>query len=126
MKILLAETDLNIRYGLKIFSEQIEAAKIIGEATNGRELLRYADEICPDVLLISRGFPGLEDKNLLEIVLQFCPRLVIIVLNINLPDSSLEIPDIPNGNIILIQKPHQLYEVLQKILKNPEEMKRRQ
>ena len=125
MKILLAETDPNIRYGLKILSEQIEAAKIIGEAADSCELLRYANITCPDVLLISHGFPGLEDKNLLEIVLELCPRLVIIVLNINPPDSSLEMRNIPNGNIILIQKPHQLYEVLQKILKNPEKMKRR-
>lgn len=114
MKILLAESDPNIRYGLNILSEQLEDRLIMGEVTNSQELLRCVCASCPDVLLVSQNFPGLGAGDLLEELHQICPQLLIIVLNVNPQGKAIQLPDHPANRIKVVQNPEQLYSLLEK------------
>lgn len=115
MKILIAETDPNIRYGLNIITEQVEDRIIMGEATTQEELLRCMFASCPDVLLISQVFPGLDDGSLLVELQQVCPSLIIIVMMVNLPGKEMNLPTHTRSNVEIIQKPEQLFRLLNKI-----------
>jgi DNA-binding NarL/FixJ family response regulator len=112
MKILLAESDPNILYGLNILSEQLENRIIMGQATNSQELLRCVCTSCPDVLLVSQVFPGLEDGILLETILQICPQLTILVLNVNTTEKNPTLSTSPSRGIVFVQKPEHLLEIL--------------
>jgi DNA-binding NarL/FixJ family response regulator len=112
MKILLAESDPNILYGLNILSEQLEDRIIMGEATDSQELLRCVCISCPDILLISQVFPGLEDGILLETILQICPQLTILVLNVNTTERTPTLSASPDRGIVFVQKPENLLEIL--------------
>ena len=115
MKILIAETDPNIRYGLTILSEQVADRIITDEATNSQELLGCVCASCPDVLLISRVFPGFDEGNILVDLQRICPSLIIIVMTVNLPGKVIEMPAHIESNIEVIQKPEQLFDLLKRI-----------
>jgi DNA-binding NarL/FixJ family response regulator len=115
MKILIAETDPNIRYGLNLLLEQVEDRIVMDEVTNKQELFGRVYAACPDVLLISQIFPGLDNGRLLEELHQFCPSLTIVVLNASLPGKEIKLPAHIGRNIEVIQKPEQLFNLLIKI-----------
>ncbi len=114
MKILLAESDPNIRYGLSILSEQLAEKIVMEEATDSHELLHTICTSCPDVLLISQKFLGLHGGNLLAELHQICHQLLIIILSINSPGIAVQLPDNPSNHIKVVQKPEQLYALLEK------------
>jgi DNA-binding NarL/FixJ family response regulator len=57
IKILLVEDHLLTRIGLKTVIERIADFKVIGEAENGEEAIRKAEELRPDVILMDVGMP---------------------------------------------------------------------
>ena len=99
MKILIGETDPNIRYGLNLLLEQVEDRITMDEVTNSQELLRCVKASSPDVLLISQVFPGLDNGGLLEELQQVCPNLTIIVMKVNPTMKEIEMPAHFNLNL---------------------------
>ena len=115
MKILIGETDPNIRYGLNLLLEQVEDRITMDEVTNSQELLRCVKASSPDVLLISQVFPGLDNGGLLEELQQVCPNLTIIVMKVNPTMKEIEMPAHIKRKIEVIQKPEQLSSLIIKI-----------
>lgn len=115
MKILIAETNPNILYGLNIISEQVEDRVIMGEAADRQELFRCVYASCPDVLLISDVFLRLNKGDLLEELQQICPSLIIIIMEVNLPGKEIKLPAHSRNNIEIVQSPEQLFHTLNKI-----------
>jgi DNA-binding NarL/FixJ family response regulator len=60
VRILLADDHAVVRAGIRALLEQEPDLTVIGEAGNGTEALRMAEELRPDVLLLDMEMPGLQ------------------------------------------------------------------
>jgi DNA-binding NarL/FixJ family response regulator len=58
-RVLIAEDHPAVRAGIRSLLETASDIVIVGEAGNGRDALRLAREICPDILLLDIEMPGL-------------------------------------------------------------------
>jgi two-component system, NarL family, response regulator LiaR len=59
-RLLLCDDHAMFRQGLRSILESEEGFRVIGEAANGREAVRYALETRPDVILMDIQMPELD------------------------------------------------------------------
>lgn len=60
IRVFLADDHPVTREGIKKIVEQAGDIELIGEAADGKEALRLADELKPDVLLLDMEMPGMK------------------------------------------------------------------
>ncbi len=60
MRILLADSQPNSRYALRLILEEQKEFEIVGEATNDTEAIRMAKEFNPDIVLMEVKFPDFD------------------------------------------------------------------
>jgi DNA-binding NarL/FixJ family response regulator len=81
MRILLADNQPKVRFGLRVLLERQPGLKVAGEATSAEELLAQTETTCPDLLLLDWELPGLAGGDLLSALRAVCPDLFVIVLS---------------------------------------------
>lgn len=81
MRILLADSQPKVRFGLRVLLERQPGLKVAGEATNAEELLAQIEADCPDLVLLGWGLPGLAKADLLSALRRVCPNLFVIALS---------------------------------------------
>ena len=80
MRILLADGESNVRYGLRVLLEELSEFEVVEEAADAEELLAQINAACPDLVLLSWGSPGLAGADLLPALRSVCDDLYVIVL----------------------------------------------
>jgi DNA-binding NarL/FixJ family response regulator len=85
-RILLADDHLVVREGLRSL---LEAAgfKIVGEARDGREALKLARVLEPEVTVMDIGMPGLNGVDACRELLREVPEMRIILLTVHGEDA---------------------------------------
>lgn len=81
MRILLADNRSRVRFALRSLLEEQSGLKIVGEATDSKELLTQAEAVCPDLVLIDWDLPGMATIDLLPALQKTCPDLQVITLS---------------------------------------------
>jgi len=81
MRILLADDESNVRYGLRVLLEERTELEVVGEAADANDLLARLEEDCPDLLLLNWGLPGRQSADLLPTTRRVCHDLYVIVLS---------------------------------------------
>jgi DNA-binding NarL/FixJ family response regulator len=81
MRILLADGESNVRYGLRVLLEERPEFEVVGEAADAEDLLAQIETACPDLVLLSWGLPGLAGADLLPILRGVCDDVYVIVLS---------------------------------------------
>jgi DNA-binding NarL/FixJ family response regulator len=92
MRILLADQESNVRYGLRALLEERSCGEVVGEAADAGELLAQIAVSCPDLLLLSWGLPGRAGADLLSALHAACDDLYVIALS-GRPEAREEILD---------------------------------
>jgi len=59
IRILIADDHGIVRKGLRLQLEQNTDFEVVGEATEGREAVRMAEELLPDVVIMNIPMPNL-------------------------------------------------------------------
>jgi len=83
IRIILADDHAVMRRGLRLVLEQQEDFEVIGEAADGREAVRLAESLKPDVAVLDITMPNL---NGIEAAFQISakePRVAIVVLSMH-------------------------------------------
>lgn len=79
IRVLLADDHALFRQGLRSLLES-EGLRVIGEAVNGREAVRYAAETHPDVILMDIQMPELDGVKATQSILEIDPAARVIIL----------------------------------------------
>jgi len=84
-RILLADDHEIVRQGLRLLLQR-EGFEVIGEAANGQDAIRLAEENCPDVAVLDYGMPLLNGIGAAREIRQACPRTKTILLTMHTDD----------------------------------------
>ena len=82
LHILLADDHLIVRQGLKVLLER-EGFNVVGEACDGREAVRLAQELSPDIALLDLTMPMLNGVDAGRAILQTSPKTKVVLLTMH-------------------------------------------
>ena len=88
LHILLADDHLIVRQGMKVLLER-EGFTVVGEASDGREAARLAQELCPDIALLDLTMPLLNGIDAGRAILQTSPKTKIVLLTMHTEDHHV-------------------------------------
>jgi two-component system response regulator NreC len=87
VKILIADDHGIVRMGLKLLLDRASDIQVVGEAADGRESVRLARELKPDVVIIDIGMPLLNGLDAAAQIVRDDERIGIIVLSMHSHES---------------------------------------
>lgn len=89
VRILIADDHGIVRKGLRLQLEQHDDFEVVGEASDGREAVRAADELKPDVVIMDIAMPNLNGIQAATQLVKRNPQLGIIMLSMHSDESYL-------------------------------------
>ena len=81
-KIVIAEDHTILREGLKALLSSITELEVIGEAEDGREAVRSASELKPDLMLMDLSMPRMNGIEAIKEIKKQHPEIKILVLTV--------------------------------------------
>lgn len=88
IQILLADDHSIVRQGLKALLER-EGFKVVGEASDGREAIRLAQDLHPDVAVLDLALPSVNGPEAAQEILKVSPRTRTILLTMSTEDHHV-------------------------------------
>jgi len=84
MKVLLVDDHAIVRQGLRSLLENKAKVNVIAEASEGREAVKLAAELSPDLVIMDIAMPGLNGlEALLQMkMLQHTPKVIILSMHV--------------------------------------------
>jgi DNA-binding NarL/FixJ family response regulator len=78
--VLVAEDQKGMRELVKLLLAEEEGIDVVGEATDGKEVLRQVNELHPDIVVLDLGLPELDGEVVLSELRRqdFASRVVIL------------------------------------------------
>ena len=80
LRILIVDDHALVREGLKRLIHEQPDMLVVGEAGDGHEALRVAEECLPDVALVDIWMPGLDGARVTQEITDACPQVKVIAL----------------------------------------------
>ncbi|HEX7177843.1 MAG TPA: response regulator transcription factor [Pyrinomonadaceae bacterium] len=80
VRVLIAEDHVTMREGLKLILENEPDLEVVGEAADGREALRLARQLLPDVALMDISMPGWGGLQATRGLQETCPQVRVLAL----------------------------------------------
>jgi DNA-binding NarL/FixJ family response regulator len=89
IRIILADDHGIVRKGLRFVLEQEPAMEVVGEAGDGREAIRLAEELKPDVVVMDIAMPNLNGIDATAQIVKREPRAGVIILSVHSDESYI-------------------------------------
>lgn len=89
IRLLIADDHAAFRDGLRSLIALNPNVSIVGEARDGKEAVRQATELQPDVILMDLQMPGLNGIEAARQILEACPQIGILMLTMFEDDQSV-------------------------------------
>jgi RNA polymerase sigma factor (sigma-70 family) len=83
VRVLIADDHGIVRQGLRLQLEQHEEFEVVGEARDGREAVRLAEERGPDVVIIDIAMPNLNGIQATAQIVKRNPKVKVIILSMH-------------------------------------------
>lgn len=81
MRILLADDHTLVRAGIRALLERIPEVEVIAEASDGRDAVKLAESLHPDMVVIDVVMPTLNGLDAAARVLKASPQIKVIMLS---------------------------------------------
>ncbi|MFO8011950.1 MAG: response regulator transcription factor [Phycisphaerae bacterium] len=81
--VLLADDHKIVRDGLKALLEREDDMDVVGEADNGREAVRLARDLAPDIVIMDISMPDLNGMEATRQVCRRCPGTRVMALSVH-------------------------------------------
>jgi DNA-binding NarL/FixJ family response regulator len=88
--VLLAEDHGIVREGLRTLLELSEGFEVVGEASTGREAVKMANKLHPDVVVMDIAMPGLNGFEATRQILLSAPPTRVLVLSAHSDDEYVD------------------------------------
>ncbi|NEZ56545.1 DNA-binding response regulator [Leptolyngbyaceae cyanobacterium CCMR0081] len=89
IRLLLADDEDIIRYGLSAILQCEAAIEIVGEASNGQEAVEKAQQLKPDLVLMDIGMPMMDGVTATGKICQSVPDVKVLILTTSTEDQHL-------------------------------------
>jgi DNA-binding NarL/FixJ family response regulator len=89
IRILIADDHGIVRKGLRLQLEQHSDFEVVGEATEGREAVRMAEELAPDVVIMDIAMPNLNGIQATTQLIKKSPQIAVIILSMYSDETYL-------------------------------------
>ncbi|GAB3606013.1 response regulator transcription factor [Conyzicola nivalis] len=80
IRLLLVDDQALVRMGFRMLLEAEPGIRVVGEAANGTDALRLAEDLRPDVVLMDVRMPGLDGIATTRALLERSPQSRVIIL----------------------------------------------
>jgi len=81
IRVVLADDHAILREGVKLLLEAEPDIKVVGQASDGLEAVRLADELKPDLVLMDIQMPGVDGMEACERIARVAPAVRTLVLS---------------------------------------------
>ncbi|MEN8141502.1 MAG: response regulator transcription factor [Thermodesulfobacteriota bacterium] len=82
-RVVLADDHVLIRHGIKKIIEAEDSLAVIGQVSDGLELLDFIKRITPDIILLDISMPNLRGIEAIGEARKICPGVKIIILTMH-------------------------------------------
>jgi two-component system, NarL family, response regulator NreC len=89
IRVLIADDHGVMRKGLRLQLEQHEGIEVVGEAADGREAVKLAEELAPDVVMMDIGMPNLNGIEATAQIVKRNPKAGVIILSVHSDEEYL-------------------------------------
>ena len=89
IRILIADDHGLMRAGLRAVLEDEPAIEVVGEASNGEEVLHLTGELLPDIVLLDIGMPGIDGIEATRRLKKSYPQIQVLILTVYDEESLL-------------------------------------
>jgi DNA-binding NarL/FixJ family response regulator len=89
VRILIADDHGIVRTGLRLQIERNEAFEVIGEASDGREAVRLAELLTPDIVIMDIAMPNLNGIQAAAQIVKNQPSTGIIILSMHSDETYI-------------------------------------
>jgi RNA polymerase sigma factor (sigma-70 family) len=89
IRILIADDHGVMRKGLRLQLEQHEGLQVVGEASDGREAVKLAGELRPDLVIMDIGMPNLNGIEATAQIVKNHPGIGVIILSMHSDEEYL-------------------------------------
>lgn len=114
IKIILADDHKIVRQGLRTLLASEPDMEVVGEANDGRQTLRLAQELAPDVIIMDISMPDLNGIDATSQILSDCPGVKVIALSMH-SDSLFVLNMLRSGALGYLLKDCALEELVMAI-----------
>ncbi|MFN7937081.1 MAG: response regulator transcription factor [Bryobacteraceae bacterium] len=83
IRILIADDHGVMRTGLRLQLQQHEEFEVVGEANDGREAVKAAEQMTPDVIIMDIGMPNLNGIDATAQIVKKQPKCAVIILSVH-------------------------------------------
>ncbi|MGB9723969.1 MAG: response regulator [Chloroflexia bacterium] len=87
IRVLIADDHRLFRQGLRYVCQAAGGIEVVGEAEDGREAVRLAEELKPDVILMDIRMPGLDGVEATRLIAARVPSARVIILTMYRQDQ---------------------------------------
>ena len=89
-RIVIADDHRTMREGLRLLIDSQPDLEVVGEAGDGREAIRLACQLTPDVLLMDISMPGMNGLDATKKLQEQCPNIRVLTLTRHSDDGFLK------------------------------------
>jgi two-component system response regulator NreC len=88
-RILIVDDHENVRRGLRLQLEQNSAFHVVGEAADGHEAVRGAEELLPNVVIMDIAMPNLNGLQATAQLVKKNPQIGVLILSVHSDESYI-------------------------------------